>query len=88
MKFFAAAALFATSAMAAVCPDGGLFTNPLCCSSILLEAVGLDCTTPTVSVATAGIFQANCASIGKQPACCVAPIAGQGLLCNKPAGTH
>ncbi|KAL7963145.1 hydrophobin-2 [Trichoderma compactum] len=87
MKSFAVAALFATSAFAAVCPTG-LFSNPLCCSSILLEAVGLDCTTALGPIGGPSAFQQTCASSGKQPACCVAPIAGQGLLCNKPAGTQ
>ncbi|KAL5088209.1 hydrophobin [Trichoderma cf. simile WF8] len=89
MKFFAAAALFATSAMAAsVCPTG-LYSNPLCCSDNVLGLIGLDCSTPTVAIGSDPvIFQANCASKGKQPLCCVAPAADQGILCNKPAGTH
>ncbi|KAJ4865090.1 fungal hydrophobin domain-containing protein [Trichoderma breve] len=87
MKFFAAAALFATSAMAAVCPTG-LYSNPLCCSDNVLGLIGIDCSTPTVSLGdNAALFQANCASKGKQPLCCVAPAADQGILCQKPAGT-
>lgn len=43
MQFFAVA-LFATSALAAVCPTG-LFSNPLCCSTNVLDLVGVDCVT-------------------------------------------
>ncbi|PTB70503.1 hydrophobin-2 [Trichoderma citrinoviride] len=85
MQFFAVA-LFATSALAAVCPEG-VFSNPLCCSSVLLEAVGLDCSTPTAPVDTGILFQAHCATKGAEPACCAVPVAGQAVLCQKPVGT-
>ncbi|KAL6807506.1 hydrophobin-2 [Trichoderma sp. SZMC 28013] len=87
MKFFTAAALFATSAMAAVCPEGGLYTNPVCCASLLLDVLGVDCHTPTTPINTPGQFQSSCASHGGQAACCAVPVAGQGVLCIKPAGT-
>ncbi|KAK4077344.1 fungal hydrophobin [Trichoderma aggressivum f. europaeum] len=87
MKFFAVAALFATSAMAAVCPDG-LFSNPLCCATSVLDLVGVDCSTPTAALSSGPFFQAHCASKGKQPLCCVAPVADQGVLCQKPIGTQ
>ncbi|TFB03410.1 Hydrophobin-2 [Trichoderma ghanense] len=86
MQFFAVA-LFATSALAAVCPTG-LFSNPLCCATNVLDLVGVDCTTPTAAVPDGVFFQAHCASKGKQPLCCVAPVADQGVLCQKPIGTQ
>ena len=43
MQFFAVA-LFATSALAAVCPTG-LFSNPLCCATNVLDLIGVDCKT-------------------------------------------
>ncbi|UKZ74147.1 hypothetical protein TrVFT333_001806 [Trichoderma virens FT-333] len=50
MNFFTAAALFAAVVVAHplehrssdVCP-AGLFSNPQCCSALVLDAVGLDC---------------------------------------------
>ncbi|KAL7818707.1 hydrophobin-2 [Trichoderma aethiopicum] len=86
MQFFAVA-LFATSALAAVCPTG-LFSNPLCCSTNVLDLVGVDCVTPPANVPDGVFFQAHCASKGKQPLCCVAPVAKQGVLCQKPIGTQ
>ncbi|RFU73822.1 hydrophobin [Trichoderma arundinaceum] len=86
MKTFAMAALFAASTLAAVCPSGGLYSNPLCCATNVLGVIGLDCDTPTVSITSAAVFQQNCASMGKQPLCCVAPAADQGVLCQEPAG--
>lgn len=53
MKFFTAAALFATAAIAgpvevrtgngSICPTG-LYSNPQCCSAQVLGIIGLDCT--------------------------------------------
>ncbi|KAK1255943.1 hypothetical protein MKX07_008202 [Trichoderma sp. CBMAI-0711] len=85
MQFFAVA-LFATSALAAVCPTG-LFSNPLCCATNVLDLVGVDCKTPTIAVDTGAIFQAHCASKGSKALCCVAPVADQALLCQKAPGT-
>ncbi|KAL7804493.1 hydrophobin [Trichoderma afarasin] len=93
MKFFAVAALFVASAMAGPmgsegCPGGLTGTVPLCCATNVLDIADLDCSTPTIPVPNVGIFQAHCASKGKQPVCCTLPIAGQGLLCNKPTGAQ
>ncbi|KAF3068703.1 Hydrophobin-2 [Trichoderma lentiforme] len=93
MKFFAAAALFATSAMALAmghegCPGGITDSIPLCCATNVLGVATLDCSTPTVPLPNVGIFQANCASKGKQPVCCTLPLAGLGLICSKPTGAQ
>ncbi|UKZ74102.1 hypothetical protein TrVFT333_001759 [Trichoderma virens FT-333] len=117
MQFFAVAALFAASALAAPqgnegCPGGVLHNVPMCCATNVLGVATLDCgtrkspssiyllETPTLSislskyiaatvpVSTAAQFQAHCAGKGKQPVCCSLPVAGLGLLCEKPVGTQ
>ncbi|KAH6607227.1 HFB1 protein [Trichoderma cornu-damae] len=100
MKFFAVAALFATAAVAhpledrnswpSVCPDG-LFSNPQCCSAQVLGIVGLDCSVLTTAGETprdGADFRNICAKTGKQALCCVAPVAGQALLCQLAIGTN
>ncbi|KAM0459982.1 hypothetical protein ACHAO4_002109 [Trichoderma viride] len=83
---FSIVALFATGALAAVCPTG-LYSNPLCCSTQVLGLIGLDCDTPKHTITNGPSFQAVCAGEGKQPLCCVAPLANQSVLCQKPVGT-
>ncbi|KAJ2977832.1 hypothetical protein NQ176_g4153 [Zarea fungicola] len=46
----------------------------------------LDCTAPSVSPASGAAFQANCASVGKSPGCCLFGLAGLALVCNAPTG--
>ncbi|EHK22497.1 hydrophobin [Trichoderma virens Gv29-8] len=93
MQFFAVAALFVASALAAPagdegCPGGILHNVPLCCATNVLGVATLDCGTPTVPVLTPAQFQSHCAGKGKQPVCCSIPAAGLGLLCEKPVGTQ
>ncbi|EHK42978.1 uncharacterized protein TrAtP1_001867 [Trichoderma atroviride] len=86
---FSIVALFATGALASVsvCPNG-LYSNPQCCGANVLGVAALDCHTPRVDVLTGPIFQAVCAAEGgKQPLCCVVPVAGQDLLCEEAQGT-
>ncbi|PON30897.1 hydrophobin [Trichoderma gamsii] len=83
---FSVVALFATGALAAVCPTG-IFSNPLCCSIDVLGVVGLDCSFPNNGILDGPSFQAACDSEGKQPLCCVAPAAEEGILCQKPVET-
>lgn len=48
MKFFAAAALILSGSMAAAfsaCPEGGLFTNAVCCDTDVAGVVGIGCET-------------------------------------------
>ncbi|EHK22540.1 hydrophobin [Trichoderma virens Gv29-8] len=93
MNFFTAAALFAAVVVAHplehrssnVCPDG-LFSNPLCCATAILGLVGLDCQSPPRLYDNAAEFQTSCAKLGHAPFCCVAPVANQGILCQKPVG--
>ncbi|KAK1252467.1 hypothetical protein MKX08_003654 [Trichoderma sp. CBMAI-0020] len=97
MKFFAAIALFATAAIAGpvevrtgggnICPDG-LFSNPQCCATQVLGLIGLDCQVPGQTPRDGVDFRNICAKSGDQPLCCVAPIAGQSLLCQVPVGTN
>ncbi|KAK1252583.1 hypothetical protein MKX08_003770 [Trichoderma sp. CBMAI-0020] len=88
---FSILALFATGALATAifdfCPDG-LYSSPQCCATNILGVAALDCHTPGVNPISGPIFQAACAAEGgKQPLCCVVPIAGQNLLCIDPVGT-
>ncbi|PTB70398.1 hypothetical protein BBK36DRAFT_16079 [Trichoderma citrinoviride] len=98
MKFFAIAALFAAAAVAqplevledrsgsgSVC-NPGLFSNPQCCATQVLGLIGLDCKVPSQSVYDGTDFRNVCAKTGSQPLCCVAPLAGQALLCQPPVG--
>ncbi|TFB03628.1 Hydrophobin-1 [Trichoderma ghanense] len=95
MKFFAIAALFAAAALAqpledrsggsGACPTG-LFSNPQCCATQLLGIIGLDCKVPSQQVYDATDLRNVCSKTGAQPLCCVAPIAGQALLCQPPVG--
>ncbi|KAK1254731.1 hypothetical protein MKX08_008726 [Trichoderma sp. CBMAI-0020] len=84
---FSIVALFATGALAAVCPTG-LYSNPFCCSTQVLGIIGLDCDTPKANVIDGQSFRNACGAEGKQALCCVAPVADQGILCQKPVGTN
>ncbi|KAJ6585770.1 fungal hydrophobin-domain-containing protein [Mycena capillaripes] len=94
MQLFAVVALlFSAFALAAppsdlasrgnICPDG-LFSNPECCSTLVLGTVGLDCTPPGRVPKNAMDFKEVCASIRKQARCCLLSVAGQGVLCQTP----
>ncbi|KAM0481089.1 hypothetical protein ACHAPX_003983 [Trichoderma viride] len=97
MKFFAAAALFATAAIAGpvevrtgttpICPDG-LFSNPQCCDAQVLGLLGVGCEVPSQTPRDGVDFKNICAKTGDQPLCCVVPVAGQALLCQVPVGTQ
>ncbi|KAL7894568.1 hydrophobin [Trichoderma sp. SZMC 28014] len=97
MKFFTAAALFAATAIAgpvevrteggSICP-AGLFGNPQCCGSQLLGIIGLDCEVPGETPRDGVDFRNICAKTGDEALCCVAPVAGQALLCQTAVGTH
>ncbi|KAM0513886.1 hypothetical protein ACHAPE_007488 [Trichoderma viride] len=95
MKFFAAAALFATAAIAGpvevrtgtgnIC-SVGLYSNPQCCATLVLGVVGLNCESPAQTPRDGVDFKNICAKTGDQAACCVVPVAGQDLLCQTPVG--
>ncbi|KAM3454395.1 hypothetical protein MY3296_003078 [Beauveria thailandica] len=68
-----------------VCPSG-LYSYPLCCAAIVLGAIGLDCRPPNQVPHDGSGFGKICATKGKQAACCVAPVAEQGILCQTPVG--
>ncbi|KAL7926743.1 hydrophobin [Trichoderma austrokoningii] len=96
MKFFTAVALFAATAIAgpvevrtgsSACPDG-LYGNPLCCSSLLLGLIGLDCNVPHESPRDGAEFSNICSKTGEEALCCVAPLAGQALLCQTAVGAN
>ncbi|KAL6883137.1 hydrophobin [Trichoderma longibrachiatum] len=98
MQFLAVAALLFTSALAApssdihgvirranpFCPDGLLYTNPVCCDADVLGVADLDCVVPPSKPTSCKSFGSVCASIGREPKCCAIPIAGQALLCTDP----
>nr|WGC84523.1 hydrophobin [Trichoderma koningiopsis] len=86
MKFSIIA--FATGAFAAVCPTG-LYSNPQCCGANILGVAALDCHTPRAPVLTGPGFRTVCAAEGgKEALCCVAPVAGQDLLCQPATGAQ
>lgn len=73
MKFFAAAALFATAAIAgpvevrtgtaSICPSG-LYSNPQCCATVVLGIVGLNCETREFKQALYSGLLIKCILIG------------------------
>ncbi|KAG8407040.1 hypothetical protein J3459_016459 [Metarhizium acridum] len=94
MQFLAVAALLAGAAIAVptsntggspICPSG-LYSNPQCCSTLVLGVIGLDCASPTETPNDGRNFRDICAKSGQKAACCVLPVAGQDLLCNGPVG--
>ncbi|KAM0254924.1 hypothetical protein ACHAQJ_006297 [Trichoderma viride] len=97
MKFFAIAALFAAAAVAqpleartgsgSICPPG-LFSNPQCCATQVLGIIGLDCSVPNKTPHDGANFKKICSDKGDQALCCVAPIAGQSLLCQPAIGAQ
>ncbi|KAJ7636472.1 fungal hydrophobin-domain-containing protein [Roridomyces roridus] len=92
------AAFFALAAMAnplevrnnsppapAACANGALFSVAQCCTTIVLGVAALDCVTPPTGT-NADNFVSNCiADAGREAGCCVAPVAGQALLCEPAA---
>ncbi|KAM0524779.1 hypothetical protein ACHAPE_000882 [Trichoderma viride] len=85
---FSTIALFATGALASICPNG-LYSNPQCCGANVLDVAALDCHTPRVTPLNGPIFQAICAAEGgKEALCCVVPVAGQDLLCQPAIGAQ
>ncbi|KAL7919383.1 hydrophobin [Trichoderma austrokoningii] len=84
---FSIVALFATGALAALCPTG-LYSNPQCCGTNVLGVAALDCHTPDVIPTAGPLFQAVCAAEGgKEALCCVLPVANQDVLCIPAIGT-
>ncbi|KYK57080.1 hydrophobin [Drechmeria coniospora] len=89
MQFFAIAALVATAAAlpalevrgSDACPTDGLYTNPLCCSTDVLDVASLDCKVPSESFSGPRSFRRVCAKQGQKAQCCAVPVAGQALLC-------
>ncbi|KAK5991498.1 Cryparin [Cladobotryum mycophilum] len=67
------------------CPTG-LYANPQCCKVNALGVASLDCVNPPEGPNKCKSFQAVCAKISRQPQCCVLPVAGQAVLCQKPVG--
>ncbi|KAM3528963.1 hypothetical protein NHJ13051_002109 [Beauveria bassiana] len=67
------------------CPSG-LYSNPQCCAVDVLGVADLDCSTPSQNFTTGDEFRDICATIGQHPMCCVLPVAGQAVLCEKPVG--
>ncbi|KAM3441559.1 hypothetical protein NHJ13734_002783 [Beauveria thailandica] len=68
-----------------ICP-AGLYSSLQCCATILLNVVGIDCKSLNETPRSAKHFTEICATKGQQAACCVAPVAGQAILCQAPAG--
>ncbi|KAK9436878.1 Hydrophobin 2 [Metarhizium brunneum] len=93
MKLLAVAALLAGAAIAAptsntggsACP-AGLYSNPQCCSADVLGVIGIDCKSPSEVPRDGTHLGQICAKTGDQALCCVAPVVGQALLCEKAAG--
>ncbi|CAG5181280.1 uncharacterized protein ALTATR162_LOCUS9683 [Alternaria atra] len=75
-----AAAPFASTGTGSLCP-AGLYSNPQCCATDVLGAVGLNCKVPTTTPANTTDFISGCAATGQQAKCCVIPVAGQDVLC-------
>ncbi|KAJ7642100.1 fungal hydrophobin-domain-containing protein [Roridomyces roridus] len=68
-------------------PCAGLTGVPQCCALGLLGVAALDCAAPNPAPTNAASFTANCAAVGKQTACCVLPVLGQGILCASSSAT-
>ncbi|KFH43971.1 Trihydrophobin-like protein [Hapsidospora chrysogenum ATCC 11550] len=99
MKFLATVALLAIGVAASPvdieersgggsyqpCP-AGLFSVPQCCATDVLGVIGLNCDAPPEAPHSANHFRDTCHDVGQQARCCVAPAAGQALLCTTPAG--
>ncbi|KAJ2980173.1 hypothetical protein NQ176_g2800 [Zarea fungicola] len=67
-------------------PCSGLTGTPLCCGTSVDGILELDCAAPSISPESGAAFQANCASVGKSPGCCLLGLAGLALVCNSPTG--
>ncbi|KAK1242935.1 hypothetical protein MKX08_005747 [Trichoderma sp. CBMAI-0020] len=70
------------------CPPGLLYTVPQCCDVDVLGVADLDCVTPPSAPSNCKTFAGVCSKIGREPKCCVLPVAGQALLCVDPVGTR
>ncbi|CAI6089150.1 unnamed protein product [Clonostachys chloroleuca] len=80
MKFsIVSAALFFAGAFAMLtaatdnydaCQGSALLGNPQCCSTDLLNLVGLDCRSPVETPTDAANFQAICGKYGQRARCC------------------
>ncbi|KAF2821456.1 hypothetical protein CC86DRAFT_302532 [Ophiobolus disseminans] len=82
-----AAAVMATPVPTSLCPTG-LYSNPQCCATDVLGAIGLNCAVPSTTQSNVDDFIKTCASTGQQAKCCVIPVADQDLLCQdvSPSG--
>ncbi|PNP43157.1 hypothetical protein TGAMA5MH_05091 [Trichoderma gamsii] len=72
----------------AFCPPGLLYTVPQCCDVDVLGVADLDCVAPPSAPSNCKTFAGICSKIGREPKCCVLPIAGQALLCVDPVGVR
>ncbi|KAM0464504.1 hypothetical protein ACHAPV_002330 [Trichoderma viride] len=70
------------------CPPGLLYSVPQCCDVDVLGVADLDCVAPPSGPSKCKTFKGICSSIGREPKCCVLPIAGQALLCTDPIGAY
>ncbi|PTB41791.1 uncharacterized protein TrAFT101_009593 [Trichoderma asperellum] len=70
------------------CPPGLLYSNPQCCQIDVLGVADLDCVSPPSGPSKCKTFAGICDKIGRQPKCCVVPVAGQALLCTDPVGAN
>ncbi|KAF1938521.1 hypothetical protein EJ02DRAFT_329406, partial [Clathrospora elynae] len=75
-----AAAAPLSSAASSLCPTG-LYSNPQCCATDVLGAVGLNCAVPSTKPTDDSNFISICAATGQQAKCCVIPVLGQDVLC-------
>ncbi|KAK2606275.1 beta ketoadipyl CoA thiolase, th1 [Conoideocrella luteorostrata] len=65
------------------CPSG-LYSNLQCCDSNVLGVAALGCKNPSSNPTSADMLGSTCG--GKQPLCCVVPVAGQSVLCVEAIG--
>ncbi|CAI6088674.1 unnamed protein product [Clonostachys chloroleuca] len=70
--FFAGAFAMPTAAADGydACQGGALLGNPQCCSTDLLNLIGVDCRSPVETPTDAANFQAICAKSGQRARCC------------------
>ncbi|KAJ6506993.1 fungal hydrophobin-domain-containing protein [Mycena sanguinolenta] len=68
-----------------ICP-GTLYSLAKCCSSDIGGIVATDCVNPTHNPPTSdSVFRSDCATAGREPACCTAGVLGIGVLCDARA---
>ncbi|GAB1311914.1 hypothetical protein MFIFM68171_02124 [Madurella fahalii] len=68
-----------------VCPSAP-YLSPRCCAAHVLGGAGADCTAPPRYPESSDEFAAMCAESGKSASCCAAPVAGQGVACQRMVG--